>query len=278
MQTKFQVFFSHAFFVAFCAVGLCTQTYILLDLPINKLVLLFVFVATICSYNFYWLVSKFYNNTSVSYLHFAKSNRSHVTLFFAAGILVLMLSFLLPGYWLAIALSSLFTLLYSLPRWPYAFAKSLRRIGIIKTLLLAFTWTFVTVVIPAATIAGKNFGLLVLLFIVRFLFMFLLCILFDARDAEADLQRDMHTVATDVEKEFVSLVFKTVYIGFIASILVLVFIFQKFAHAIPFSFTAALLYGVYLRSKTHQGYFFYYFIIDGLMLVLSLGSILVTFL
>lgn len=209
---------------------------------------------------------------------FARENTSHVSVFFVTGMLVLILSVLLQKYWVAIALSLLFTLLYSLPRWPYAFARTLRRIGIIKTLLLAFTWSFVTVVIPAGIILGKNDNPFILLFISRFLFMFLLCILFDARDSEADLERGMHTVATDVEKESVSLIFKTVYLGFIFSILVLIFNFQKFAHAIPFLLTAALLYWVYLRSKKRQRYFFYYFIVDGLMLLLSIGSILVTFL
>ena len=49
---------SHSIFIAVCAVALTFQTALLLKVDINLFVYGFMFFATLCSYNFYWIVSK----------------------------------------------------------------------------------------------------------------------------------------------------------------------------------------------------------------------------
>ena len=49
---------SHSIFIAVCAVALAFQTAQLLKLDINLFVYGFIFFATLCSYNFYWILSK----------------------------------------------------------------------------------------------------------------------------------------------------------------------------------------------------------------------------
>src|SRR6186997_2101526 len=53
-----QFILSHSIFVAICAVALSFQTTQLLQLHINPFIYGFIFFATLCSYNFYWILSK----------------------------------------------------------------------------------------------------------------------------------------------------------------------------------------------------------------------------
>ena len=133
---------SHSIFIACCAAALCLQTNILLHISNNTDIFCFVFFSTLCSYNFYWLLSKFYFSERKFDTLFFKKNINFFLLFFiaTAGTLFFLTN-LKSGYIYVIGAVAL-TLLYSLPLWPFAFFKKLQKAGFLKTILLSFLFSF----------------------------------------------------------------------------------------------------------------------------------------
>jgi len=187
---------SHSIFVAVCAMALAFQTALLLHLDINIFVYGFIFFATISSYNFYWIISKvsFANKREISTLIKKEASGLIVLLIASIGMLYCWYQSFIPLHFVITAV--LLTIIYSIPLLPISFLKFTRKAGVLKTILLAFTWTYVTVIIPL----GKDYSLLTHadLFIIsrRFLFMLMLCIIFDNRDKDIDKIRGLHRLAT----------------------------------------------------------------------------------
>lgn len=267
-----QFILSHSIFIAFCAVALCFQTNQLLLLDSNLYVYGFIFFATLCSYNFYWLLSKisFANKNAVTGI--LKNERAGIGLLFvsAAGLAYCFLRSFLPLHYVITAFA--LTGIYAVPLLPIRYLRFTRRAGVLKTVLLAFTWAYVTAFLPMQ----KAYALLdsADLFIIsrRFLFMLMLCIIFDNRDIAVDKMRGLHSLATDLKPAILKiLVFIIFGLLFISN-----FFYQDYSISLNQSIglqisTLALLI-VYFYSVKKRSYLFYYFIVDGMMLFSALAT------
>ena len=258
---------SHSIFIALCALGLCYQTALVLHTQNNYNLYGFVFFSTICSYNFYWLLSKFYFTKKVFYPYFVREQLSFVILFVASFIVTVSflasLLFLIPYVLVGI----FFTLLYSLPLWPFPFAKKLQKIGFFKTVLLAFTWSYITTILPSVSLLQNSFVPVILLFLARFCFMLLLCIIFDMRDVSVDKSHGLHSLATDTPAKTLNTIIYAVFILYLMMGLLLRYHFNDKPQMFAFLITGGFVWWVYTLSLKKQGYLFYYFLVDGLMLV-----------
>jgi 4-hydroxybenzoate polyprenyltransferase len=266
---------SHSIFVACCAVGLSFQTNILLHNPHNLNLYGFVFFSTLCSYNFYWLLSKFYFSKRKLNSIFLKKQFSFFFTFFAAAIgsfyFVWQLLSLLPF----ITIGVFFTLLYSLPLWPFSFTKKLQQAGFFKTVLLSLTWAYVTTFLPVLVISNNNFTptlAVLLLFAARFFFMLLLCIIFDTRDISIDKIHGLHSLATDVSKKKLFIILMLVYFVHIFMAMLFCYYDANIGQAIAFIVVGIIFWIIYAKSKQNKSYVFYYFGVDGLMLLSAVGS------
>ncbi len=172
-----------------------------------------------------------------------------------------------------VGIAFLLTFLYSLPLLPLKHLAFIRKAGFVKTVLLAFTWMFVTAYLPMAQyhMQFSYLGLLVL--VKRFLFMLMLCILFDNRDAAVDKIRGLSSLATDLSPAVMKwLIYILFCLLFAVNYLLWdngITLRQHFA--LQLAGIATLI--VYFFSTKKQGYIFYYFIVDGLMF---LSALLVT--
>lgn len=267
---------SHSIFIALCAVGLCYQTSLLLHLSNNLSIYGFIFFSTICSYNFYWLLSKFYFYRADPSFHFVKRHASFFLLFLLALAGTIYFLFALPEMLPFVLIGVLATLLYSLPLWPFPFLKNLQRLGFFKTLLLAFTWAYVTTILPAVSFLATNFFAVFILFAARFCFMLLLCIIFDKRDITVDKTNGLHSLATDTPSEKLSVIINIVFIAYFIMGLLLRYHFNDKPQMFAFLITGGFVWFVYTRSRKKQGYLFYYFLVDGLMLISAVLSYLAT--
>jgi 4-hydroxybenzoate polyprenyltransferase len=268
---------SHSIFIACCAVGLCFQTNILLHMPHNKTLYGFIFFSTLCSYNFYWLLSKFYFSNKKINMLFIKKEFSFFLIFIAAAIGTCYFALQLPWLLPFIALGLIFTLLYSLPLWPFSFTKKLQHAGFFKTILLSLTWAYVTTLLPVLDVYDVNFTLtlyVLLLFVTRFFFMLLLCIIFDTRDISIDKINGLHSLATDVSKTKLRIILRLVYSLHMLSALLFCFYYANVTQAIAFIFVGIIFWIVYAQSQKNNSYVFYYFLVDGLMLLSAAGSYL----
>ena len=268
---------SHSIFIALCAMALCYQTTLILHTQNNCNLYGFVFFSTICSYNFYWLLSKFYFTKKGFNAGFIKEQLSFIILFVCAltGTLYFLnnVSFLIP-YVLG---GVFFTLLYSLPLWPFEFSKKLQRIGFFKTVLLAFTWAYITTVLPAVGLLKTNIIPVCVLLAARFCFMLLLCIIFDKRDISVDKSHGLHSLATDTPAKTLDTIIYIVFISYFIMGLLLRYHFNDKPQMFAFLITGGFVWWVYTLSLKKQGYLFYYFLVDGLMLVSATGSFIATF-
>jgi 4-hydroxybenzoate polyprenyltransferase len=268
---------SHSIFVACCAVGLCFQTNILLHVPHNENLYGFIFFSTLCSYNFYWLLSKFYFSNRKFDLLFVKKQFTFFLVFLIAAIGTSYFVWQLPSLMLYILAGIFFTLLYSLPLWPFSFTKKLHHAGFFKTILLSLTWAYVTTFLPVLDANNSQFTpthFVLLLFATRFFFMLLLCIIFDTRDISIDKINGLHSLATDVSKKKLKIILVTVCLLHIFMALLFCYYYANIAQAIAFIVVGIVFWIMYAQSLKNNSYVFYYFGVDGLMLLSAVGSFL----
>ncbi len=265
---------SHSIFIACCAMGLCFQTNILLHIPHNKNLYGFIFFSTLCSYNFYWLLSNFYFSNRKFEVLFIKKQFTFFLIFIAAAIGICYFALQLPLLLPYIALGLFFTLLYSLPLWPFSITKQLQHAGFFKTILLSLTWAYITTFLPVLDVYALDFTLSIhiqLLFVTRFFFMLLLCIIFDSRDISIDKINGLHSLATDVSKKKLLVILISVYFLHMLCALLFCFYYAHVSQAIAFIFGGIVFWILYAQSLKNKSYVFYYFLVDGLML-LSAGA------
>lgn len=263
---------SHSIFVSACAVALCFQTFSILHITPNNYAYGFIFCATLSSYNFYWLISKYYFNKRLSIPAFLRKNFSNILLFSLAGVGVLVFLYFLPGILMNAFIACGLTLIYSIPLWPFKKPLHFPKIGFLKTVLLAFTWAYVTVIIPVQQsifISNLPVGLL---FSARFCFMLMLCTIFDSRDIHVDKIHALKSLATDVNKRTLQIIMAIVFTLYITAGLFLRYYFDTNVQIIAFLIVGLVTLCAYKLSLKKQGYFFYYFAVDGLMLFSAVGT------
>ena len=269
-----QFILSHSIFISICAAALCMQTNILLHIPHDVNIYGFILCSTLCSYNFYWLLSKFYFSNRVLSSAFARRHFSFILIFAVAGagmvFFLLQILNLLPYIFGGLLL----TLLYSLPLWPFSFAVRLQKAGFFKTTLLALTWAYVTVILPAAGVLHTEATPVLSLLLTRFCFMLLLCIIFDMRDISVDKMHGLRSLATDLSKRTLSIIINIVFVCFFISGLLVRVYFHDNLQMIFFLLTGGITFFVYRLSLKPQGYIFYYFLVDGLMLISAAGTLI----
>lgn len=263
---------SHSIFVAICAVAMALQTVQLRHFPGSFSVYGFIFFATLCSYNFYWILSRLPFSKEIHPGIFIKKEAAAFSLFIFSGaglLFCLFRSSIHTGFALT---AGLLTMLYSIPLLPFKFLVFVRRLGVLKTILLAFTWTYVTAFIPLQ----KTYLLLdsADLFIItrRFLFMFMLCIIFDSRDIAVDKLRGLHSLATDLSPAILQLLVYSVFIVLFGTNLLSTSYGVTVYQSIALQVSTITLLVVYFYSTRKQGYLFYYFLVDGLMLFSAMST------
>src|SRR5690606_5610779 len=102
--------------------------------------------------------------------------------------------FFLPAEILiACAVLALLSFAYSIPILPFKDKKRLKDFGWVKILVLTLVWTIVTSVLP---ILYHERGLVAYPYeiLMRFVFMFTLCVAFDIRDMQTDLEAGIATL------------------------------------------------------------------------------------
>ncbi|MBL0358603.1 MAG: hypothetical protein IPP72_17845 [Chitinophagaceae bacterium] len=167
----------------------------LIHIPFNIYLVSFVFFATLCSYNFHYIMAGAFQQQKISFsLIYSRYSAVFVLLIGITGVLFFFSGArILPGN---VAIALLLTFLYSVPLFPFPLLAFTRKAGFIKTLLLAFTWMFVTAYIPLAEYGVQFTTMGLLIMAKRFLFMLMLCILFDNRDIAVDKIHGLSSLST----------------------------------------------------------------------------------
>ena len=267
---------SHSIFIAFCAVALTFQTALLVRTDIDGFVYGFIFFATLCSYNFYWIISKaaFTKPGSLHLMLQEKKTGLLILSLSGIGAVVCLYQYPLPVQF--ILTSFLLTCLYALPLLPFRPFYFMRKAGVLKTFLLAFTWAYVTVFIPLQ----KTYLLLsnaeLFVFTRRFLFMLMLCIIFDNRDKAVDKIRGLHSLATDLKPAHLQIFIYFIFITLFATNFLYRYYAITFNQSVALHISTLTLLAVYFYSLKKRSYLFYYFFVDGMMLFSALATYIAT--
>ena len=270
----FHFILSHSLFIALCAVAMAFQTLLLLNVRAGIYLYGFIFFATLCSYNFYWLLCRYSFNERHPLTVFLR-NELFELVFLTLSVTCLGLCYNSSGLQQVLVLPAMgFTILYSLPLLPFRFLRFTRKAGILKTTLLAFTWTYVTAFLPLNKfVVQLNNGEWFIL-TRRFLFMLMLCIIFDSRDMAVDKIRGLHSLATDLSPKTLRLLIGVIFIILFATNFLFHFFGVSIGETIALQTSTMVLLIAYHYSTKKQGYLFYYFFVDGLMLFSALTTYL----
>ena len=159
--------------------------------------------------------------------------------------------------------------LYSFPFLPFAKKKRIKDYGLLKIITLALLWTLVTVWFPVSDL-GVDTWLFIFVFVKRFVFMFILCLLFDIRDIEIDRSEKINTLAVILDKK------KSYLLSWVLLVLFVVLSILKnfYLPQMPFLWAMLISAGVTFLTiqatrKTNSD-FIYLAGIDGMMLLQAL--------
>ena len=255
-------------FIAICAVSLCIETNLLLQLPLNTFSFYcFVFGATLVQYNLHYLVKTTAVENSQRLAWSSKNKIIHRVLLFTGVALILFsfLSFRLHHF-IILAILATVAFLYSFPVLPFFKKKRIKDYGFLKIITLALLWTLVTVWFPVNNFLFEK-NIFVFVFFKRFVFMFMLCLLFDIRDIEIDRQENITTLAVFLGKKKSYLLAYSFLIFFvILSFFQFLYFADKGVLIAMLLSAAATFFTVELTKKINSD-LVYLFGIDGMMLL-----------
>ena len=184
-------------FAATCALAMCmaTERLLLNDIPsVFTPLHTLIFGATLTIYNTHFLLKKSTPELSdrfgwaqhYRFWHFG----GLVTGFLIACISLLLLPL---NIFCACVVLGILSFAYSIPLLPFKDKKRLKDFGWVKLLVLASVWTIVTAILPMLywqkSITDYPYEIMI-----RFVFMLSLCIAFDIRDMQTDLESNIYTL------------------------------------------------------------------------------------
>lgn len=255
-------------FIAVCAVALCMETNILLGVPLNNTSFYcFVFGATLVQYNLHYLLKKTAIANSERLRWSQKNSGIHLT-FLVIGIALIvfsLFSFHLEHF-IVLALLGFISVLYSFPFLPFGTKRRIKDYGFLKIITLALLWTLVTVWFPVNALPFDN-GLFALIFVKRFVFMFVLCLLFDVRDIEVDSKEHINTLSVILGRKRSYLLSYLLLILFVVLTLVQYFYLPQVNFLMAMIISAILTFITIEATKKINSDFIYLAGIDGMMLL-----------
>ncbi|MEO5649744.1 MAG: UbiA family prenyltransferase [Ginsengibacter sp.] len=255
-------------FIASCAVAFCMETNILLGLPFNSFSFYcFVFGATLVQYNLHYLVKTIAVKDSVR-LAWSQRNKAVHFILLAVGIILILFSFYsfhLKHFMVLLCLGGV-AFLYSFPILPFGKKRRIKDYGFLKIITLALLWTLVTVWFPVNNMQFDPY-LFSFVFVKRFVFMFVLCLLFDVRDIEIDSEEKINTLAVFIGKRKSYSVSSLLLIVFVIFSVVQYFYFPQPGVLIAMLISAVITYATMELTKKNNSDFIYLAGVDGMMMV-----------
>ncbi len=257
-------------FIALCAVAQAYQTcHIRYFSVAGSPLLFFIFAATFFLYNAHKFINLNFLKQGIDSQRFTQFSALAYPLSiltFCAAAIAFETFFILKKYARdAIVGIGTVSMLYILPVFR---GRRLRDFYYLKIVLISLTWASVVVWIPTAAI-GRGFSIIeVLMFLEKTAFIFAITLPFDIRDRASDAAAGLKTIPLNMGVE------KTKALGFYAitlslSITFALAYFSVYSVFHYFAIATTLVLSYFLIEKTDDSKpnYFYYFYLDGMMLL-----------
>lgn len=193
------IFYKSQVFIAICAAGLGSETYLISGTPIDFVTVGIIFFAALFIYNASKLnisVFKKLNGTRQA----LQVEGNNLSLSICVASLIILFGLLTACNWLQVLVfmgTSLLSLFYMMPfKKNGVRIQGLRNNLLLKNVILSLTWASATVLFPICLykfyLTDKE---LIFMCCRRFFFIYALTVIYDLRDLEADSKAGMHTIA-----------------------------------------------------------------------------------
>jgi 4-hydroxybenzoate polyprenyltransferase len=267
VRKAFDFFLFTSIYIAVCCMVMIYQSFLVFELPPLLSYILFSFFGTLCSYNFHWYLTPSLYGHSKKAAWSYKNKTLHGVLFLLSMLGAIYFGFQLLGYWEWLLATAFITFLYSAPKIPLKPFKWLRYIAIGKTIFLAFSWTHITAFLPIE-LSGVAWDTPHYLFVVnRFFLIYPICILFDLRDKEDDKKEGIRSMVTDFDQTGVGIVFWGSVLVFFITAAALYGTGLSLPVVLALAAPGAILSFLYQYSQQNLSDYYYYFTLDGLMML-----------
>lgn len=287
------IFFGN-YFYGLCAVTLSIEAALQQFVSLNTFIYyIAVFAATTLYYTYAYIsinVANPHNKRAIWYLHHKKAmQRSQIIL---TIVFVICATNLLQNLWsrlatisttewiIILAVPTIAALYYGI-NLPVLATKNLRQLGWLKPFFIGFVWAAMVTIYPAIynhIIINTTYHITLLstlLFIKNFMFVTVLCIMFDIKDYATDHNQQLKTfvVRVGLRKTIFYIIIPLSIIGLSTFILFATSrqfpLLRIFINTIPFILLIIVAYSLHRRKSI----LYYLAIIDGLLLVKSICGI-----
>ncbi|TKC07525.1 UbiA prenyltransferase family protein [Pedobacter frigoris] len=270
-------------FIGICAVAQGLVTYHLLQVPADAYILAFLFFATIGLYNFSMLLAKPVNPEKSPFIRVRWIFSHHRMII---SITLISLLCLIPlGLWylsieskLLMAFTGLLAVGYNVPFLTLNQQKiGLRNIPGIKLFLISLVWSVSCVLLPIVELERSHqinisSADTLLLVAKRFLFIAAITVPFDIRDLFQDKLYALKTIPVMLGEKKAFIFCQFLLIGYLA--LLLLFRQATYADVIATTLTLGLTGWLIFKSNIKKNEYYYFFYLDGTMLLQYLMLIL----
>lgn len=283
------IFFGN-YFYGLCAVALSVEATVQQRFPLNSfLYFFFVFIATVLYYTYPYVRKCSFISTNsrtnwyTRHYDFVKFSQLSITVILAVALVIFLLNYwqallnMPPLHWLVVSVFPAAAAFYyglTISSVKY----NIRKVGWLKPFIIGFTWAGLVTVYPVlfyCILHNRPYAITTteaLLFVKNFMFVTVLCIMFDIKDYASDYLRQLKTfvVKMGLRKTIFGILLPLSVLGLLA------FIFYAETHqfstpkmlmnSIPF----ALLIAAVFSLRRRRTVLYYLIVIDGLMLVKGL--------
>lgn len=272
-------------FIAICAVAQGLVTYHLLNVKPDRYILAIIFFGTLGVYNFSMLLSKPKNPESSKFVRVRWIFSHHrliisITLISVLCLVPLGLLYLSIEAKLLMIFTALLALGYNIPFLTLNNQKiGLRNIPGIKLFLIALVWSVSCVLLPVVELE-HNYQINIssaetlLLVAKRFMFIAAITIPFDIRDLFQDKLYALKTIPVMLGEKKAYIFCQFLLLGYLA--LLLLFSRTINADIIALTVTLFLTGWLILKSNIKKNEYYYFFYLDGTMLLQYLMLVLVS--
>jgi hypothetical protein len=238
-----------------------------------------VFFSTLSSYCLHWYftIEDLIIEHKISEIRLTWNSKYKriLLLLFIISLFIIGFVFLIRPKWIFFFIpTAIATLIYTAPKLPIPVFKKLEGKALAKTFYLTTIWTYVTCILPLQVSAVKINELVVFYISCQFLFIYLICLLFDYRDHKKD---NLNFILINTNKHF-NKIFYLVSALFILILSVFYFSSHKGLMTLGLLIGFLTVYSTLKKSINTRSDYWYYFNLDGLMAVPAIVYTLLTFL
>ena len=269
------------FFIALCAAAQAYQTLYLRHYSIDgNPHIIFVFSATFFLYNIHKAITFYLKKdilqsdtrvkpTEQRFLK-AKAFETPISILtFTAGMVSLetYLRFYIDTQWLVASVGAL-CLTYVLPIFN---GKRLRDIPYLKIFVIAGVWAFVTVTFPLKAFAKEWYSCDTFMIVEKVFFILAITIPFDIRDMALDAKTGVKTIPLSIGiKNSKWLAYSMLAVSFLNVLFIYMMSVYTLNSLIAIGISLAISAFVIYKTDEKRGDYFYYFFVDGLLLLQTL--------